>query len=151
MAKRDWRKVEGYDDILDSLALPRPDGSPEYVSVRICEGQPLSASEVFPPVDLWLPPGHFPKLDGLRKLIQKGLVEIGHPASAPLVDSLLPLVPMTPDVGRGMLAWLFSSFRATSVTQTLDHHSLINYTIMVSSILYFQRNTTGATLISSKY
>src|ERR1019366_1903918 len=29
--------------------------------------------------------------------------------------------------------------------------SLINYTIMISSILYFQRNTTGAALISSKY
>jgi len=33
----------------------------------------------------------------------------------------------------------------------LDDRSLINYTIKVSSILYFQRNTTGAALISSKY
>jgi hemerythrin len=33
----------------------------------------------------------------------------------------------------------------------LDHSSLIIYTIIVSSILYFQRNTTGAALISSKY
>ena len=33
----------------------------------------------------------------------------------------------------------------------LDHRSLIIYTIIVSSILYFQRNTTGAALISSKY
>ena len=33
----------------------------------------------------------------------------------------------------------------------LDHRSLIIYTIMTSSILYFQRNTTGAALISSKY
>jgi transposase len=33
----------------------------------------------------------------------------------------------------------------------LDHSSLINYTIQISSILYFQRNTTGAALISSKY
>jgi len=33
----------------------------------------------------------------------------------------------------------------------LDYRSLINYTMMVSSILYFQRNTTGAALISSKY
>jgi len=33
----------------------------------------------------------------------------------------------------------------------LDHRSLIIYTTMTSSILYFQRNTTGAALISSKY
>ena len=33
----------------------------------------------------------------------------------------------------------------------LDHRSLIIYTIMTSSILYFHRNTTGAALISSKY
>jgi hypothetical protein len=33
----------------------------------------------------------------------------------------------------------------------LDHSSLIIYTIIVSSILYFHRNTTGASLISSKY
>jgi hypothetical protein len=33
----------------------------------------------------------------------------------------------------------------------LDHRSLIIYTIIISSILYFQRNTTGAALISSKY
>ena len=33
----------------------------------------------------------------------------------------------------------------------LDVCSLITYTIMVSSILYFQRYTTGAALTSSKY
>ena len=33
----------------------------------------------------------------------------------------------------------------------LDVRSLSNYTMMVSSILYFHRNTTGAALISSKY
>jgi len=33
----------------------------------------------------------------------------------------------------------------------LDHGSLSIYAIMISSILYFQRNTTGAALISSKY
>jgi hypothetical protein len=33
----------------------------------------------------------------------------------------------------------------------LDPSSLIIYTIIISSILYFQRNTTGASLISSKY
>ena len=33
----------------------------------------------------------------------------------------------------------------------LDECSLNNYTMMTSSILYFQRNTTGAALISSKY
>ena len=33
----------------------------------------------------------------------------------------------------------------------LDIGSLNSYTIMVSSILYFHRNTTGAALISSKY
>jgi TolB-like protein len=33
----------------------------------------------------------------------------------------------------------------------LDYYSLNIYTIMISSILYFQRNTTGAALISSKY
>jgi hypothetical protein len=32
-----------------------------------------------------------------------------------------------------------------------DQYSLNIYTIMISSILYFQRNTTGAALISSKY
>jgi dGTP triphosphohydrolase len=37
------------------------------------------------------------------------------------------------------------------LNQHLDHSSLINYTIHISSILYFQRNTTGAALISSKY
>ena len=36
-------------------------------------------------------------------------------------------------------------------SQELDHRSLNIYTMMVSSILYFQRNTTGAALISSKY
>jgi predicted site-specific integrase-resolvase len=35
--------------------------------------------------------------------------------------------------------------------QELEHRSLIIYTIIISSILYFQRNTTGAALISSKY
>src|ERR1017187_8611362 len=35
--------------------------------------------------------------------------------------------------------------------KSLDYRSLIIYTIMISSILYFQRNTTGAALISSKY
>ena len=33
----------------------------------------------------------------------------------------------------------------------LDHRSLIIYTMIISSILYFQRNTIGAALISSKY
>jgi Mg2+-importing ATPase len=33
----------------------------------------------------------------------------------------------------------------------LDDRSRIIYTIIISSILYFQRNTTGAALISSKY
>jgi len=33
----------------------------------------------------------------------------------------------------------------------LDHGSLNIYTMIVSSILYFQRNTTGSALISSKY
>ena len=33
----------------------------------------------------------------------------------------------------------------------LDYRSLIIYTMIVSSILYFQRNTTGAAFISSKY
>ena len=37
------------------------------------------------------------------------------------------------------------------IREELDHRSLIIYTIMTSSILYFQRNTTGAALISSKY
>jgi hypothetical protein len=35
--------------------------------------------------------------------------------------------------------------------RSLDHCSLIIYTMMTSSILYFQRNTTGAALSSSKY
>ena len=35
--------------------------------------------------------------------------------------------------------------------QELEHRSLIIYTIIISSILYFQRNTTGDALISSKY
>lgn len=33
----------------------------------------------------------------------------------------------------------------------LDDCSLNNYTTIVAFILYFQRNTTGAALISSKY
>jgi len=37
------------------------------------------------------------------------------------------------------------------ITHNLDQRSLIIYTMIVSSILYFQRNTTGAALISSKY
>jgi hypothetical protein len=41
--------------------------------------------------------------------------------------------------------------RASSAMPGLDHNSLIIYTITISSILYFQRNTTGAALISSKY
>jgi hypothetical protein len=39
----------------------------------------------------------------------------------------------------------------TELPDILDHSSLINYTIHTSSILYFQRNTTGAELTSSKY
>src|SRR5688572_29451110 len=103
MAKRDWLKVEGYDDILDSLALFRPDGTAEYDSIRISEEQSASESEVFPPVDLWIPSAHRPKLDGLRKLIQKGLAELSHPVSDAMVDSLLPLIPMTHAVGREKL------------------------------------------------
>jgi DNA-binding NtrC family response regulator len=36
-------------------------------------------------------------------------------------------------------------------SRRLDECSLIIYIIMVSSILYFHRKTTGAALISSKY
>jgi len=35
--------------------------------------------------------------------------------------------------------------------ERLDDRSLNSYTISVSSILYFQRKTTGSALISSKY
>ena len=119
VARRDWRKVEGYDDILDSIALVQPTDSPEYIQIRVCESQPKDESEVFPPVDIWLPPEHFPKLDKLRKLIQKGLADLDHPATDPLADSLLPLIPITPGVGREKLLNLFSKFRVTSVTQTL--------------------------------
>ena len=119
VAKHDWLKVEGYDEVLDSLALSQPEDSPEYVSVRICGPQPLVGSEGFPPVDLWLPSEHLGKLDNLRILIRKGLAELGHPVSDPVVDSLLPLFPMAPDVGRAKLARLFSSFRMSSMTQTL--------------------------------
>ena len=98
--KFDWRKVDGYDDILDSLTLSPPDGPTEYVSVRICEGPPSSESTAFPPVDLWLASAHLPKLDRLRKLTQKGIIELGHPVSDPLVESLLPLIPITPGLGR---------------------------------------------------
>jgi hypothetical protein len=41
--------------------------------------------------------------------------------------------------------------RLREVRTELDQRSLNIYTMMVSSILYFQRNTTGAALISSKY
>jgi len=117
VAKRDWLKVEGFDDILDSLS--QEEGSQGYVSVRICEELPASESESFPPVDIWLAPEFLPELDKLRLLIQKGLGEIDHPVSGRLVDSLLPLIPMTPGVGRERLARLFASFRPSSVTQTL--------------------------------
>ena len=40
---------------------------------------------------------------------------------------------------------------ALVANSVLDYRSLIIYTIITSSILYFQRNTTGAALISSKY
>jgi cobalt-zinc-cadmium efflux system outer membrane protein len=40
---------------------------------------------------------------------------------------------------------------SAAFVKPLDQRSLIIYTIIISSILYFQRNTTGAALISSKY
>jgi hypothetical protein len=43
------------------------------------------------------------------------------------------------------------AFEFVAFAQFLDYRSLITYTIRTSSILYFQRNTTGAALISSKY
>src|SRR5262249_1728500 len=42
------------------------------------------------------------------------------------------------------------SFRGRHKLYELDYRSLNIYTMMVSTILYFQRNTTGAALISSK-
>jgi hypothetical protein len=42
-------------------------------------------------------------------------------------------------------------FEQAARRKVLDDRSLINYTIKISSILYFQRNTIGAALISSKY
>jgi len=39
----------------------------------------------------------------------------------------------------------------TKLRRALDYRSFNIYTMIVSSILYFQRNTTGAALISSKY
>ena len=50
------------------------------------------------------------------------------------------------DVENGRVAYAVLSFGGF-----LDYRSLITYTIRTSSILYFQRNTTGAALISSKY
>jgi PAS domain-containing protein len=47
---------------------------------------------------------------------------------------------------------LWETIRAGGVWKgELDHRSLNIYTISVSSILYFQRKTTGSALISSKY
>lgn len=119
MARRDWLKVEGYDEILDTLEFSQPDEHPGYVAVRISEVQHLMGIEPFPALDVWLPPDQLPKLDGLRKLVQTGLGELRHPVSPALIDSLLPLIPLTPGVGREKLAYLFSQFRMTPVTQTL--------------------------------
>jgi hypothetical protein len=114
-----WLKIEGYDDILDSFELSQPDDSSRYVAVRIWEGGSFAWSIEFPPVDLWLPLDHLPKLDKLRKLIGRGLGEVGHLVSERLVDSLLPLICITPAPGREKLEWLFSRFRVTAMTQTL--------------------------------
>jgi hypothetical protein len=55
----------------------------------------------------------------------------------------------------GRFTWLWEFLRQELAPYrgraSLDHSSLIIYTIVISSILYFQRNTTGASLISSKY
>jgi hypothetical protein len=51
---------------------------------------------------------------------------------------------------RGQTAVLFT-LMMVPLFGVLDHNSLITYTITISSILYFQRITTGAALISSKY
>jgi hypothetical protein len=59
-----------------------------------------------------------------------------------------------PGTGTGVPETVLVSHQADRNPQanaTLDQRSLNNYTMMVSSILYFHRNTTGAALISSKY
>ena len=56
---------------------------------------------------------------------------------------LVPIMQMIND-GIGLLLGL-------APVAALDYRSFNIYTMIVSSILYFQRNTTGAALISSKY
>jgi hypothetical protein len=119
VARTEWLKIEGYDDILNSFELEQPDDSSRYVPVHIWEGASFANSIQFPPVDLWLPLEHLPKLEKLRKLISRGLGELGHLVSVRLVDSLLPLICIAPARGRKKLDWLFSQFRATAMTQTL--------------------------------
>lgn len=118
VAKHDWLRVEGFDDLLDSLSL-RSHDSADWVPVRICDEQEMIGMPEFPPVDLWLKVGQLTTLDRLRRLIGAGLKEIGHPVSSALIDSLLPLIPITPGRGREKLSTLFSNFKKTTVSQTL--------------------------------
>ena len=67
-----------------------------------------------------------------------------------MIESRMIEVPVGIDAGTQIPLTTMSGARPGPVL-ALDHRSLITYTIMTSSILYFQRNTTGAALISSKY
>ena len=51
----------------------------------------------------------------------------------------------------GVLKRMEAGQKARELARKLDDRSLNNYTMNVSSILYFQRKTTGSALISSKY
>ena len=103
MASRDWLRVDGFDEILDSLTFSQPEDEGEFTPVRICEERHLREGIEFPPVDLWLPTDHMPRLDGLKNLIRKGLIEIAHPVTVGIVDSLLTLIAVTP--GKGCCGW----------------------------------------------
>ena len=75
----------------------------------------------------------------------------GTPVVTGLYTLLLPLVAFATFGSSRYLVVSADSATAAILAGGLDYSSLISYTMMVSSILYFQRNTTGAALISSKY
>jgi hypothetical protein len=63
------------------------------------------------------------------------------------------LLPLVYDELRRLAGYQLQRERRAHTLQAtaLDECSLIIYTMMTSSILYLQRNTTGAALISSTY
>jgi hypothetical protein len=91
--------------------------------------------------------GAFEEL-GVTDIVGEKILSIVMESSAGFVNVLA--IIETPLVLKDVQAnWDLKAQDGRKELKHLDHRSVNNYTITVSSILYFQRKTTGAALISS--